>query len=238
MRDVLTVMWKEFAELRGNRRFFWVFLLAVVAMGVLPSLSFSHHGSGIAMSTLGPLFLALYVLLATVIVVANTAPDLVLHERVGHSLDYLLTTRLSDRAIFGAKVITAFCVGYVGALLATLVQMAAVAALSGDGFRWLFLATSQGRIVGLGITAGLSLYVAVIGTFVALRIGEQRAAYMVTILSVGLLLVPFLTGWLHFSLKTVWLAHAALWLAVVGLALFSIGMRLFRRDMLVLYLQE
>lgn len=33
------------------------------------------------------------------------------------------------------------------------------------------------RIVVLDLTAGLSLYVTVVGTFVALRVGEQRATY-------------------------------------------------------------
>lgn len=237
MRDLITVMQKEVAELGGNRRFVWVFLLAVLATGVVPALAFAHHGSS-HFAGLGVIFLALYVLLATVIVVANTAPDLVLHERVGHTLDYLLTTRLSDRAIFGAKVLTAFLVGYVAAMLAIGVQLLAAAILSGQGFRWLFLAVPTGRVIAFGITAGLSLYVAVIGTFVALRVGEQRAAYIVTVLSVGLLLVPFIAGWLKMSLRLGWMSHVALVLGLGALALGAIGLRLFRRHMLVLYLQE
>jgi MFS family permease len=213
-----------------------VFLFAVLAMGVIPALTFADRQGNLG--TLGNLFLVVYVLLATVIVVANTAPDLVLHERVGHTLDYLLTTRLSERAIFGAKVATAFLVGYTGAFLAMAVQLVAAALLSGNGLHWLYLGQVSGRIIALGITAGLSLYVAVVGTFVALRVGEQRAAYMVTLLSVGLLVVPFLVGWLHLSLTTAWFGEAAKWLAVIALALAFIGMRVFRRDMLVLYLQE
>ncbi len=236
MHDLWTMMEKEFAELRGNRRFLWVFLFAVLAMGVLPSLTFAHHHG--QLGAMGTIFLVLYVLFATVIVVANTAPDLVLHERVGHTLDYLLTTRLSDRAIFGAKVATAAIVGYMAAMLAIAVQLVAAAFLSGSGLHWLFLGQPGGRIIAFGVTAGLSLYVAVIGTFVALRVGEQRAAYMVTILSVGLLVVPFLAGWLHLSLTTVWIGHAAEWLGIIALGLGAIGLRLFRRDMLVLYLQE
>lgn len=232
----MTVLWKEFAELFGNRRFIGIFSLAVLAMGILPALTFARH-QGHGVSSLGVLFLALYVLFAAVIVVANTAPDLVLHERVGHTLDYLLTTRLSDRAIFGAKVATAWVVGYVAAMLALGVQLVAVGLISGR-FSWLFLADPPGRVIALGITAGLSLYVAVVGTFVALRVGEQRAAYLVTILSVGLLLVPFLSGMLTMHATTTWISHAALWLAVIALVLGGVGLRLFRRDMLVLYLQE
>ena len=236
MFDLRTMMAKEFAELRGNRRFFWVFLLAVLAMGVISSLTFAHnHGH---FGALGTIFLVLYVLFATVAVGANTAPDLVLHERVGHTLDYLLTTRLSDRVIFGAKVATAFLVGYVAAMLTIGVQLIVVALLGRHGFQWLYLALPGGRIIAFGITAGLSLYVAVIGTFVALRVGEQRAAYVVTLLSVGLLMVPFIAGWLHGSLTTAWIGHAAMGLGAIAAVLGVIGSRLFRRDMLVLYLQE
>ncbi len=236
MSEVWTMMRKEFAELRGNRRFLLVFLIAVLAMGFIPSLTYAHHHA--RLGAIGVIFLALYVPFAAVIVVANTAPDLVLHERVGHTLDYLLTTRLSDRAIFGAKVVTAFLVGYVAAMLAVGVQLLAVAALSHNGLHWLYLAVPSARIIVFGVTAGASLYVAVIGTFVALRVGEQRAAYMVTILSVGLLAVPFIVGWIHLSLTTQGIGRDAEWLAFIAVALNVIGLRLFRRDMLVLYLQE
>ncbi|MDA8192697.1 MAG: hypothetical protein M0Z53_01690 [Thermaerobacter sp.] len=236
MSDLRTMMAKEFAELRGNRRFLWVFLVAVMAMGVLPTLTFAnHHGH---FGALGTILLVLYVLFATVAVGANTAPDLVLHERVGHTLDYLLTTRLSARVIFGAKVATAFIVGYVAAMLAIGVQLVAAAILGGHGFQWLYLAVPGGRIIAFGMTADVSLYVAVIGTFVALRVGEQRAAYMVTLLSVGLLTVPFIAGWLRLSLTTAWIGHAAMWLGAMAVVLGVIGSRIFRRDMLVLYLQE
>lgn len=236
MSDLATMVWKETAEFMGNRRFLRVFAIAVLAMGILPALTFSHHGS-LSLS-LGTVMRGLYVLFATVVVVAQTAPDLVLHERVGHTLDYLLTTRLSDRAIFGAKVLVAWAVGYIAAMIALAIQLIAASILGGQGFHWLFLGIGMGRVVVFGITAGLSLYVAVVGTFVALRVGEQRAAYMVTILSVGILLVPFFTRWIPIHLTISWMSHAAIILGALAVALGILGMRLFRRDMLVLYLQE
>ncbi len=239
MTDLGTVMWKEVAEFVGNRRFLRVFAVAVLAMGILPALAFAHHQTG--PDGLRPLFLlvrVVYALFACVIVVAQTAPDLVLHERVGHTLDYLLTTRLPDAAIFGGKVLVAAAVGYVAALAALILQLAVAAVLSGAGWRWLFLALPPGRILAFGLTAGLSLYVAVIGTFVALRVGEQRAAYMATILSVGLLTVPFLVGWVHLSLTAAWLGQATTVFGLISILLGLGGLTLFRREMLVLYLQE
>lgn len=240
MTDLTTVMWKEIAELLGNRRFLWIFTMAVLAMGILPALTFAnHHGhASIGSSPVLIMVRALYVLLATAIVVAQTAPDMVLHERIGHSLDYLLTTRLPIYAIFGAKVLISAAVGYVAAMLAIIIQLIAASLIGGSGWHWLFLALPIGRVVAFGTTAALSVYVSVVGTFVALRIGEQRAAYLVSIFSVALLIVPFLVGRFHFSLTTHWVGRATAIVALIAIVLGRLALRLFRRDKLVLYLQE
>lgn len=237
MRDLATVLWKEFAEFVGNSRSLRVFGLAVVLMGVLPTITTRHTGNGDT-EALRLVIGAAYTLFASVIVVANTAPDLVLHERVGRTLDYMLATRLPDGAIFLGKVIMAAALGYVAALVATALQLVFTALLSGGGWSWLFLAAAPGRILVFAMPAALALYVAVVGTFVALRVGEQRSAYLVTVLSIGVLIVPFLLGWLHITLTTVAFAHAAVGLGIFALVLAALGVRLFRREMLVLYLQE
>lgn len=234
MNDLITVIWKEIAELYGSIRTLRIFAISILATSILPALSFAHKSSSPEVTNLR----VVYAIFAGVIVVAQTAPDLVLHERIGHTLDYLLTTRLSDRAIFGAKVLVAFAVGYIAALLALVIQLVAAAFLGGTGWQWLFLASPVGRVVAFGITAELLLYVAVIGTYVALRIGEQRAAYMATIFAVLLLTVPFLAGWLPFSFTMQWVTRTAIIFGVLVIVLGFLGLRLFRRDMLVLYLQE
>ncbi len=235
MRDLASVMWKECAEMVGGQRSLRVFGIAVILMGIAPSLLARH-------SVLNAVFFILlrifYVLLATVIVVANTAPDLVLHEKVGRTFDYLLATRLPDWAIYGGKVLVAAAVGYIAALVAVVLQLAFGAVLSGQGWNWLFLGDATGRILALGLTADLSLYVAVVGTFVALRVGEQRSAYLVTVLSIGIWILPFLLGWWKIGTTAVWFAHATELFAIVAIALGVLGTRLFRREMLVLYLQE
>jgi ABC-type Na+ efflux pump permease subunit len=240
MSDVGTVLWKELAEFIGNRRFLRVFGLAVLAMGILPALSALHaHGASGAVGSYVVLILrVVYALFAAVMVVSQTAPDLVLHERVGHTLDYLLATRLPDSAIFGAKVLAAAAVGYVAAILSIGVQLAVIALRSGNGWQWLFLSLPEGRIIAFGMTVGLTIYVAVVGTFVALRVGEQRAAYMVTLFSVGVLIIPLALGWIPVTLTAAWLTHAAVVLFLFSVVLGLVGLRLFRREMLVLYLQE
>lgn len=239
MRDLGTVIWKEIAEFVGNPRVLRIFAIAVLAMGILPSLG-SGHGADATAPTGSPVLLlrALYVLFAAAIVVAQTAPDLVLHERLGRTLDYLLATRLPDGAIFGGKVLVSAAVGYAGGLFAVALQLVGSALLSGNTWSWLYLALPEGRVLAFGVTAAVSLYVAVVGTFVALRVGDQRAAYMVTILSLGVVVAPFLLGWLSVRLTAAWFDHAALVFGAVAVVLGLIGLRLFRREMLVLYLQD
>ncbi|MFB5193138.1 hypothetical protein [Alicyclobacillus fastidiosus] len=240
MSDLTTMIWKEVAELFGNRRFLWVFTIAILAMGIIPTLALAkQHGHAINASSLTFMILrTVYVLFATAIVVAQTSPDMVLHERVGHTLDYLLTTRLSNHAIFGAKVLISFAVGYVTAILAVAVQLVFAALIGGAGWNWLYLATPIGRVITFGITAALSLYVSVVGTFVAVRVGEQRVAYMISIFAVALLTVPFLTGWIHITLTVQWVTRVAIIFGAIAIILGLVGVRLFRRDMLALYLQD
>jgi len=237
VRDLMTVMWKELAEFVGNTRSLRVFGVAVVLLGLLPLLSGHGLGTG-ATAELRLLIAMYYVLFATLLVVANTAPDLVLHERVGRTLDYLLTTRLPDWAIFGGKVLTATCVGYAAAVVAIALQLLFTAALGGHGWTWLYLAVPAGRILTLALPAVLSLYLSVVGTFVALRVGDQRSAYLVTVLAIGVVLAPLLLGWIPVQFTPAWLVKAAAAWAVLALALAAAGLRLFRRQMLVLYLQE
>jgi len=238
MSDLGTMLWKEVTELFSNRRSLSVFVIAVLFMGVLPALTFSLHHGALLNSPLGAMIRLIYVLFATTIVVSQTAADMILHERVGHTLEYLLTTRVPEQAIFGAKVLLSFAIGYAAALAAMAIQLITTAIAGGAGFQWLFLGPGAGQVAAFGATACLSLYAAVIGTFVALRVGDQRAAYMVTVFAVAILAIPFLVGWVHFTLTVTWMSWATAAFGALAVLLALIGMFAFRRDMLVLYLQE
>lgn len=237
--DLLTMMWKEFGEFFGNRRFLRVFGGAVLILGLLPGLIHAAHSRGPAQGAMLLSFLGLfYAVLAAAIVVAQTAPDLVLHERAGHTLDYLLATRLPDAAIFGGKVIVATVVGYVSSLLNTAVQLVVGHLRNGGPWSWSYLGSPEGRILVFGFTAAIALYMAVVGTFVALRVGDQRSAYTVTMLSLAVLAVPVILQWVHIQFTASWLLHALAVLAAIAVALAVVGVGLFRREMIVLYLQE
>ncbi len=237
MRDLSTMVWKEIAEFIGNKRALRVFGIAVLIMGIIPTITARHTAIGAA-AAIRALVEVLYVLFATLIVVANTAPDLVLHERVGRTLDYLLATRLPDSAIFLGKVIVSAATGYLAAMVAIALQLLVYAALVGHGWSWLYLAEPIGRILAFGITAALAVYVSVVGTFVALHVGDQRSAYLVTVLSIGVILAPLLLGWVQIQSTTSWFADAAMIFGAIAILLAAIGVLLFKREMLMLNLQE
>lgn len=243
MRDLGTMLWKESAEFFGNRRFVRIFLIAVLVMGLLPALTHARinegghqvHLAGAA----GLLVEMLYAIFAGVILVAQTAPDLVLRERSGRTLEYLLATRLSDGAILGGKVILAAAVGYASSLITVCVQILAINVLGAHhGWSWAYLALPQGRLLALLLAPVLAVYLATLGTFVALRVGEQRTAYLVTMLGVGLLALPFLLGIFHLHLAMAWMWKAVGVVALLAAVVVFGGIRLFRREMLVLSLQE
>ncbi len=234
------MLWKEAAELVGAARSLRVFGIAVLLFGIFPALEQGHlHGPGGSTAPSVLLLVRLiYVMLAAMIIVSQTAPDLVLHERLDRTLDFLLTTRLPDAAIFGGKVLAGAAIGYVGALAAIAVQVIASALIGGNGWSWLFLASPEGRVVAFGLTAALCTYLSVVGTFVALFVGDPRAAYLVTMLCLGVLAVPFILGWIPIHLTFGWLGHGAIIFGAFDIVAGLAGVTLFRRDMLVLYLQQ
>ncbi|KLU62105.1 hypothetical protein CEB3_c14680 [Peptococcaceae bacterium CEB3] len=73
MIDLITIMWKEIAELFGSPRSLRIFAISILAMGILPALTFAHRSS----SPMATNFRVVYVLFAAAIVVAQTAPDMV-----------------------------------------------------------------------------------------------------------------------------------------------------------------
>jgi len=227
------MLWKEAAEFVGNRRFLRVFAIAVLLLGLLPTLE-AHKGAATGAALLLDV---IYVVLSGVIVVAQTAPDLVVRERSGRTLEYLLATRLPEAAIFGGKILIAATVGYLSAMLTVAVQLLSHGLLGG-AWTWSFLALPQGRLIALVLPLVLAVYLSTVGTFVALRVGDQRSAYMVTMLSLVVLALPFLLRLVTIHVTMPWLWEALGVLAAVVAVLVVVGFRLLRREMLVLYLQE
>jgi hypothetical protein len=236
MADLATMLWKEVAEFAGNRRFLRTFGIAVLIFGLLPSLERGAAAAPLAATILG----LGYVAFSSTVVVAQAAPDLVLHERAGGSLEYLLATRLPDAAIFLGKVLLAAAVGYGTALITMALQLLALNLrhAAGPGWHWAYLGLPAGRLLVLGGPAALDLYIATVGTFVALRAGDQRAAYLITMLCAVVLVLPFALGLLPVHLTAAWALGTVAGLGALALVLVGLGLALFRRERIILYLQE
>ncbi len=235
MGDLATMLWKESAELVGNRRSLRVYAMAVLLMGLLPVLT--------RPPAMPPAILALmllgYTVFSSVVVAAQAAPDLVLRERAGRTLETLLASRLSDAAIFGGKVAMAAALGWSAALLTAGVQLVALNLRSGGApWQWSYLALAQGRVALLVGVPLLGIYLGTVGSFVATRVGDQRPAYTVTMLSVGLLALPVLLHLVSFRLTPAGVGEAVGALAVVDLLLLALAVRFFRRSQLILHLQD
>ncbi len=240
MSDLQTMLWKEVRELLAVRRSLILFLVAVLAFGILPAVALHGHHAGQG-RVLGPIinwFRLGYGLFAALFLGLQTAPDLVLHERLGRSLDYLLATRLPDWAIYGGKVLTSALFAYIAGWLALFMQLVVSALLDGRGWQWLYLGQADTRTAALLVMAGLALYVSVLGTFVAFRVGDQRTAYMVSLVGVVVLIVPLVLNVIPVHFTASWMTHAALVFGLFAVAVAVAGLLLFRRQMLVLYLQE
>jgi len=235
--DFMAMLWKEVREFAGHRRNVWTFLLGAVLLGLLPGLSLRGTPSGAGGFDVFVLARLAYALFSGVIVATQVAPDLVLHERVGRTMDYLLATRVTMPALFGAKILVAALAGYVSALLNLAVQLVTMA---GGGGLWgrVVAAGPQAGIVGLGTTAALSLYVATVATFVGLRAGDQRSASTLTLPFVAALALPFALSWVHATWTVGFVLSATLVLAGVAVALAALGLALFPRERIASYLQE
>jgi len=242
MRDILTVMWKEWLELtwhggtlRGGR----LSLIALLGVfGVL--LPYQAGASWVA--TPATIFYWVWVPL---MLVAGAIADSFAGERERHTLETLLASRLPDRAILAGKIGAAVLYGWGLTLGCVLIGAAAMTAVHGKG-RILFYAWP----VALGIL-GWSFLVALLasglGVVVSLRAATVRQAAQTFSVAFLLLFVPlFLLPMLPASLKTKAMAllaradFTAAALVVTGLLLAAdlvfllIADARFRRNRLIL----
>jgi ABC-2 type transport system permease protein len=181
--DVLTVMWKEWKEMlsHGVGRGRWTPVVLIGVFGVLMPL---QSGRGWLQS---PQVL-LYWAWVPVFLVSSIVADAFAGERERHTLETLLASRLSDRAILLGKTCAAVSYGWGLALVSLLLGLITLnVSESGDGL------LMYPGIVGLG-AVGLSLLSAWLaagaGVLISLRAATVRQAQQT--LSIATLVVLFI----------------------------------------------
>jgi len=167
--DVRTVMWKEWKEALcqqgGKRSTTMTSLLAIVAMGIIVPWQ-----AGIAWVTT-PVALGFWAMMP-VVLVATTVADSFAGERERHTLETLLATRLSDRAILFGKI--GATVGYAWART----QIVLLIALVPVNIRFwqgrILLYRADVMLSGFGLSLLGASLLSTIGVLVSLRASSVK----------------------------------------------------------------
>jgi ABC-2 type transport system permease protein len=239
--DILTIMRKELKEMlfqRGQGRNSSIRIL--IFIGVFGILLPLQNGLRALTSPAGMIFW----LWIPYMLISGVTADTFAGERERHTLETLLASRLSDRAILFGKLGAVISYGWGMTLLTILVNLITV-----NLFFW------QGHIVFypalllsvvLLVTLQVSVFTAGLGIVISLRSPTTRAAQqtmsiLIFVLIIPLFLLSFLPKEMLFGLgallTTINLAQLAtgviIVLFVVDAALLIYNMAQFRRDKLV-----
>jgi ABC-2 type transport system permease protein len=229
MTDIGTVMWKEWKELLatqgspGGGLLFLIIILSVFGI-VFPL----REGSGWLTSPL-PLINAAWL---PFFFINGMVVDSFAGERERKTLETLLASRLSDRAILFGKIGAAISYGWGMVLISASLALIAVNVADGHGRLLLYSPTIGLAIVVLSLLgAGLA---ASSGVLVSLRASTVRQAYQQ--LTLGSLLLPALlvlgfqvlpSEWKAWLTQTLLTASTTQIVAGVGVALVVVEASLF-----------
>lgn len=189
MRDVWTVVWKEWREFRDQ--------LLSLRRGGLSALILALILGVVAPVQLGPewvhskIIIAYWPFLAATMV-SSLIADSVAGERERHTLETLLASRLSDSAILVGKIIAAVLYGLGFAVANLLIGLVAVNISHRESAPILF--EPQRFIVTIVLTILASLFMAGIGVFISLRAStvkqaQQAFGIAIIVLTMGPLLL-------------------------------------------------
>lgn len=186
IQDIWTVMWKEWHEYAagtgsGRGRGVIGVLIIIGIVSILLPFQVVRRGQSWVDSPLPVLINGVYLPFTILI---NLIADSFAGERERHTLETLLASRLSDRAILFGKVGAAAGYGWALGMVAAVVQFVVAIAAGGSGF---YPAETIVAIVVLGLL--FSLLAASAGCLISLRAGTTRQAQQ--ILGIGFMVLIF-----------------------------------------------
>ena len=240
--DIITVAWKELREMfvqgdpRGRSKMSLVLLVIIFGI-VLPL----QNGRDWVSSPISIMVWGWMPFLWVSGIVADSFAG----ERERHTLESLLSTRLSDRAILIGKLLSAMLYGCILTWVNLLVSLITVNVAFGHGELLLFsLPLSIGAISFSILVSGLA---ASVGVLVSLRAGSVRQAQQLMSFGMLALFIPLmLVQFLPLTVRQLLIRDAdkinptqvVLWIAVGFLILdgilTAICMYLFQRSKLIL----
>jgi ABC-2 type transport system permease protein len=241
-RDLTTVVWKELKEIFSQRgRFKGTKLSVLIFVAVFGIFMPLQSGAEWLRSPIVMVYWAWVPFLLASGIVADSFAG----ERERHTLETLLASRLSDRAILAGKIATSVLYGWGITLACVLVGAAAINIVHGHG-RIIFYRAPVAAGIFL-LTFLVALLASGLGVLVSLRAATVRQAMQTFSIAFLLLFVPlFLLPLLPAPVKArllaalskldfsaVALAGAALLIAANAVVLL-IADRRFRRNRLIL----
>jgi len=241
MRDIATVMWKEFLEVRvtvgGRSR--WNIPVFIAAFGVL--LPWQAGPRWVS----SPMMNAYWVWLPLLMVNAVIA-DAFAGERERHTLETLLSSRLPDHAILLGKYAVAILYGCAFTWIGLLASLITVNVVHGHGHLLMYPPLiGSGVVVFSLLTAALA---AGLGILISERASTVRQAQqlvgitMMVIVILPLILLPSLPSrWTDHAAQTIFsygvtrlVIIAGALLLVVDVGLLALSLVRFRRARLIL----
>lgn len=240
--DIWTIAKKEMKELLTQRgRFRGGGLGMLFFLGVFGIIMPLQLGKTLVES---PIVLA-YWAWVPFLLVTSVIADAFAGERERHTLETLLASRLSDRAILFGKITTGILYGWGLTLFCMLLSLVTINLVHGRNGLLLYPAGIALGAAGLSFL--LSLFAATLGALVSLRANSVRQAQQTMSVAVFLVLIPlFLLPMLPQSMRAVLIGLAlganatAILLSISGLivladlALLGLAMARFKRSRLIL----
>ena len=240
--DILTVAWKELREMltfgdsRGRNKLSLLVILAIFGV-VIPL----QNGRDWVTSPISAMVWAWMPYMWVYSVVADSFAG----ERERHTLEALLATRLSDRAILFGKLLAALAYGFTLTWAILLVSLVTInIAVRGEGLLLFTPLMTVGALVFSILVSGLA---ASIGVLVSLRASSVRQAQQWMSFGILVLFLPFM--FIQFIPRSLLESFGnalikadpvqiAVWAAVVvfviQVVLLGIAMKLFQRSKLIL----
>jgi ABC-2 type transport system permease protein len=171
MSDLWTMVWKEWKDFlwSGGISDFFRPLLFIAVLGVV--LPLSLKGRWINLDS-GPLLIILYVPFMLII---SFIGDAIAGERERHTLETLLASRISDRAILLGKILVTVTFGW-GITVVSLLLGAVVANLSHGPGGWVFYTPINLFVILLVMSLLTNLLAASGGVLISLKSATVRQA--------------------------------------------------------------